>query len=120
MIRFEKNPWGIKQQMKGLWDYEGRKLNGDEKKVQVLVKRNFIINRKWETENCERRTNNTGKAERESEEWKEYRGEAEAALRSTKNTSALSQPSSPIPLPYNPCHSHPCHVTHLLASFLYE
>ena len=63
-------------------------MNGDEEKVQVLVKRNFITNRKGETENCEMRTNNTRKAERESEEWKKYRGEDKAGLRAAKNTSA--------------------------------
>ena len=36
-----------------------------------------------------------------------------------KSIARLLQPSSPVPLPYNPCHSHPCHVTHLIASFPY-
>ncbi len=32
-------------------------------------------------------------------------------------SSILSQPSSPEPLPNNPCHSHPYRVTHFLGSF---
>ena len=38
----------------------------------------------------------------------------------TLEIKKLSQPSALAPLPHNPCHSHPCNVTHFLGSFPYE
>ncbi len=32
--------------MKELWDYEGRKLEGESEKVEALIRRNFITD--WE------------------------------------------------------------------------
>ena len=45
VIKFTQDPWGIKQQIKELWDNEGRKLEGESEKVEALISRNFITDR---------------------------------------------------------------------------